>query len=824
MRWSRHGLLVGIMACTLSLQGCAAYPTFEQGLRVKWADDVGSVTISRSGDPIEWADIASDLEPKFKMDSATALAAAIPTTQSFDERLADILTANLQVGLPTSSYSRATTEVTDPETGELVTTTENKKSRQSGAAPTAAAMTPQGAAALTALSAGALNDDPMLRYLAATALQQEVALLNRYIRSVAAAPETQAFVVRLQLTVMPNARSMPYDVEADITLHAEDEQSRAGLSLGLQLNEEGYRAKGTGPMLSPATLIENRQNKCAAGSYPTLQILPMIVTDNLEGLRAARSTDNVRQLALALVGTAGNVGGSGQFGRTMEALRRTEGRDTNSLLTVAKLSDDTVRVRLGAVQSPRYGHVMAPRNHFISLVVIYQPCVSSSGSGYEVDGRRLLTAVTRTVFRDGDTGKTLEYRPSTARLHEQIARVQDTFPGDFNYLELARMYQWVSRQERERFFAYVLNRHPQAGACNNFFEKLLGRSYFGSTGGNYHQLLEGQDYLRKEDRDFALAQIGARRENRPPPTREPLKRPYPGKGTIERWDGGEVSPFVEDQDVRCLTLARTRYQMVAAPLWTELQALRPTGQYAFTNIPITLRKRTPTLPPFQTALILNGDSDSSVTLYQGKDLVRQPFSVVLYDAATKTTLRATETNVPADGKSITAKFQKLSRFDIDKKAKLDLTVWLATKQDNCVATEQDKGRCQIYTVTQAEASPGKAPPPFTIAATASAILADPVTGRGRLVVSATKSKDNKDDAPSMYLSVEGAQLATVQTRAGVVLPSEAEGWKVTAAGDLLLDLENLIPNTLVKVTLRNSTTSADPVSRSVVAGAARRSD
>lgn len=813
---------------SLLLSGCAGYPTYESGLHVQWADDVGTVTISQSGGVTDWDDIASELQPSFKMDSATAFANAIPTTQSLDERLYDALTANVQVGLPTSSFSNTTKEVTNPETGELETTVDNTRTRQSGTPPVAAGLSPTGAAALAALGSQTLGDDPMLRYLAATALQQEVALLNRYIKDQVSWPGSQAFVVRLQLTVIPNARTMPYDIETDITLHAEDEQSRARLALASQAPLVG----GSVEVATALHGIKTRQDQCAKGSYDAIQLLPMIVTDNLEGLKAARSTDNVRQVALALLGTAGNVGASGQFARTMEELRRTEGHDTNSLLTVAKLSDDSVRVRLGAVQSPRYGRVMTPRNHFVSLVVLFRPCVAVNREAYVDDGPRTLTAVTRTTFRDGDTGKDLPYQNGTARLTAQIGHIQKRFVGQFNYLELARMYQWATRQDRKRFFDYVVGQHLQASMCKPGLLKSLfvGRAYK-SKPADYDDFAELQDYVLPDNGEQ---------------TRHLTEATTP------------VPPGYENRDARCLALAQMRYEMVAAPLWTELQSLRPTGQFAFTNIPLTLRKRRPAVPPLQTALVNFSKSDASVVLVQGQDL--SPFRNVrlTLDNGTESPIASNTTSISANGRAISGTFPPLGRFGIaatkDKetapsepaKAKAGkdkpaaskpsapetptymLVLDLTAADGKCpsgatVLAPQDQGSLtgcrKSYPVRFFDTSASPPSSPFSLSASASGILSDPSSGSGKLNLVVVAPKTGMASPENLRLSVEGAQIANARLRTGAAMVFDGSGWKVPGVGEILLDLENLIPNTVVKVNLKDGSTSAGSINLSVVPGA-----
>jgi len=821
--------LLGAAALVCLLGGCAGYPTYERGLHVSYADDVGTVTVSQSGGVTDWDDVASELQPTFKMDSATALASAIPTTQSFDERLYDALTASLQVGLPTTTSSRTTKEVTDPETGELVTSVDNSRTRASGQAPAAAPFSPTGAAALAALGSQTLGEDPMLKYLAATALQQEVALLNRYVKDQVRWPGSQAFVVRLQLTVLPNARTMPYDIETDITLHSEDEQSRAGLALS-SMAVPAAQGMTVESVKNAAGAIEDRRTQCAVGSFDTLQILPMIVTDNLEGLRAARATDNVRQLALALMGTAGNVGAAGQFGRTTEALRRAEGRDTNSLLTVAKLSDDTVRVRLGAVQSARYGHVMNARNHFVSLVVIVRPCVGRDLKSYIDDGPRTLTAVTRTNFRDGDTGQSLPYRQGSERLAGQIEHIQKQFVGQFNYLELARLYQWATRQDRERFFDYVVGSHLDATMCRgSFLKQLFVRRLYATREDDFTDMLEADDYLA------------------------------PGR-TADMGIGQSVPDSYGQRDHRCLTLARMRYTMVAAPLWTELQSMRPTGQFAFTNIPVTLRKRRPAVPPRQIALVTLTSGDSTVTVAQGRDMLdlREAQMVLTYEK--QEIVPASTTSIAANGRSVTGTFAPLDRFGIkateaparpapapplkgkakvvatplavaapDVEAKYALVLRVPMRNSTCPLNTmpeptENPVQCRSdYPVRFADASKVVPSSPYGLDASASGIIANPSSGAGRLIVIVTAGK-TATPTDKLRLSVEGAQIAAARLRDGTLLSLDGAAWKVPAAGEILLELENLIPNTVVKATLKDGNATAGSVSRSVVASVPTKSN
>ncbi|HEV2817831.1 MAG TPA: hypothetical protein VGW40_11510 [Allosphingosinicella sp.] len=787
MGLARSILAAGMIVAGLVVQACAGHDGYAEPRRARWADEAGSVTVS----PISvsrWDDVAGNLQPNFKMNSEIAYQQAIPTTQTLDERMTDALVASLQAGLPSTTRTDITREVTDPDTGLPVTTVENTRTRQSGTAPAAATAPAATAATLAALSAIQIDRDPMLRYLAATALQQEVALLNRYITDRVQWPGAQAFVVRLQLSVIPNGRNMPYDVETDITLHANDEQHRAGLGLPTQLLPPDDR--------------ENPATDCRAGSYDTLDVLPMVVTDNLEGLRAARSSDRIRQLALALTATAHGVGAGGQFGRTSQQLRRMEGNETNSLFTVGKLSDDTVRVRLGAVQSPRYGYVTIPRTHNISLVVIYRPCLAAGRDEYLATGPRTLTAVTRTTYRDSDNGRALQYRDAMSRLNADFERLRNKYPGQFTFLEMARLYQWAARQERDRFFDYFRGRHTSsylrdrpAGARDLCNAPAIPPSIYRQLPyASYQELTEPQDYVAGNSPGRA-------------------RRPVPDDVTA---------------DPMCLTLEQIRYQTVAPALWTDLQSIRLAGEFAYTTIPVRLDPRAPMLPPDQLALVSLGTADGTVTLSQARDLSTQrAVRMTLLGAGGP--IPALEANVAPGGRSVTGRFPPLASYGITSRSAYRLEVRVPLAQlgaaacprgghlrvdgDECVATYRVR-----FNAAAAPAPRAAAATPYRITPAAPGIVAD-ATGHGRLNVIVSRTGEGEPSS-SLYLSVAGAQLAEIRPVRNFAFLGDERGWKVTAVGEATLVLENLIPSRAVTVSLKDGDAPARSVSVNVIAGAA----
>lgn len=775
------------LVTSLAITGCASLPAgrYEKSAQVDWADDAGSVNVAHIAS-LRWEEAASLLQPKFPMSSEAALAAALPTTQTLDERLADIITANLQVALPTSAKTVTTTESGAP--GATTTSTESVTTRESGdASKVSPATLPGGtAAALAGLGQGiGISQDPMLRHLAATALYQEVNLLNRYVSDAVRYRGAQAYLVRLQLSVLPSRRALPYDVTTDITIHADDMQAQAGLAAPRFDEAEAEKAAWLGATpeeqrrlnarvsayasqrdekvalyalnLVPAAGAPQAVHRCT-GTWNKVNVVPLVVTDNLESLAAARASDTVRQLGLALLATAGNVGASGQFARTQQALRREEGRDTNSLLTVARLTDDTVRVRLGAAQSPRYGNTMLPRTHNISLLVIYQPCAPEviDPSGEE----RILSAVTKASFTDIFTGRTLPYRNAGRRLLALSKELNHKYNNRFTYLEYAGLYQLVSQQRRsdyQQFFADKITRYKDAGprGCEGLSPSLGLLALFAPKG------ISGK--MTQKDLDSVKTLYGDKYKN--------LRQ-------------------------GCMS-EQLAFEVASAGLWTELESIRPISEFSYTNIPIVLRKVQPSLPDKgQTVLLSKGESAVTATLFQGRDLSLARDLRATLELSDKVIVPSNAAKVSADGTSVALSFPlfpAIKRTADVKEPTVDKLTLRVGAMDDGRPLPQEQEYASLRFI---EIKPAAAKPAYVLSAPAPAIVVD-ATGKGRLAIMVKAEK--VDTAPAKpTLTVEGAEVVGV-ARSGANLAATTSGWPLSGAGEYVLTLDNLVPGQSVSV-------------------------
>lgn len=214
--------------------------------------------------------------------------------------------------------------------------------------------------------------EAQLKYNLATALIQYVKLLNRYVVDAVHYDGYEAYVVRVQIGLMPLSREAQYDTYVDIAFFPD-----------------------------------------AADGQKTPKVLPLLTTDSLEGLMQAKSNAETKDLALQLRALFSNVGGGIDAQHVETAIDTIAGQDLNSLLTVGRASDNVLRVRLGAAAQPSGRFVMVPRTYTVPIVLLVPKGASDARTPR-------LTAVSKTVFVNALTGKIRR-----SRLHmEQLANLE----------------------------------------------------------------------------------------------------------------------------------------------------------------------------------------------------------------------------------------------------------------------------------------------------------------------------------------------------------------------------------------------------------------
>jgi len=203
--------------------------------------------------------------------------------------------------------------------------------------------------------------DPMSAYLSATALFQEIKLLNFSSEDVVKRNGYTPYIVRMQVTLMPFVRNAPYDV---------------------YMTAAFFPASG---VVMP-------------------QVVPLLVTDSMETAKHYLEDESSKQIVLSALGALGNNKISGELSRDLQKLQARAGRDRNSLLTVARLTNNSIRVRFGASSQVESKFAMVPQNHYVTILLL----VPNNIVCPEKDRR--IELVAESYFVNVKTGKTLDSR------------------------------------------------------------------------------------------------------------------------------------------------------------------------------------------------------------------------------------------------------------------------------------------------------------------------------------------------------------------------------------------------------------------------------
>lgn len=290
---------------------------------------------------------------------------------------------------------------------------------------------------LTAVAAPKDRPDAMLEYWNATALYQEVQLLNRSLRDAAIPSGHRAYMVRLQLGLVPRKRHQPYDVYATLSFFSPEDVS-AG-------------ADARAAALPPTTSLRGE----ITGAPPTgPSVLPILVTDNLEASSISRSQEDVQRISLLLAGFPGSFAAQAAADLMSSSFAaQVAGRDLNSLLTVSRVSENTLRVRIGAMREPSAGYAMVPRNHYVTLLVMVPDKAPP-----------IVQILARTSLIDTDTGQELaESSDEELEALFEAVRRGNSFPGLDRAL-LEKLLEHAQRNDQRGFHALLRERmgtaHP----------------------------------------------------------------------------------------------------------------------------------------------------------------------------------------------------------------------------------------------------------------------------------------------------------------------------------------------------------------------------
>jgi hypothetical protein len=604
------------VALVLTLSGCRSGVELTKPHRVHRQDLAGSTYVTVLS-IAPWDDYIEALQPKFTMTADTALSRVIPTTQAEDERFLQSISAALKLATPTSKITTGPTSTTDP----TIRTVEEKGPGDASKVEFKDLDDTELPEGTDVLEKTTLEKEPILQHLIATALFQEVQLLNRYVTDAATRTHMVPYVVRIQITVMPEARNEPYDAYSNLSFFLgapvpipkevqQPQPNGATASKEIPSKETPSKdatqlklfeyEKANAAALERAYGVHHAQDAkidrtldghipCTGAQSPS--ILPLFVTDNIEGAMHAQTAESVRQLMGALAVLSNNFSGSASARFRSDMLRSVLGRDLNSLLTVGRVNDNTLRVRLGAVQAPTGSYAMVPQTHNVTLLLMVPDRDSRNDECRDVRTMRFLS---RTSFVDAKTGQTL---PERSALNEAflVAKINQELD---NY---GVKIHWTPVQEKRGIY--------------------LNLVLFASTNNRQGFRDQFQKLLAMDERNKCKD-----------PANGKLFKPC-------------LSDFTRD--------------LLEDGVWMELVNLTSGSQWHIGTLELPEVKQ-PELPPLQRVLLLDdGKKSASVTLPGGtrqfKDGISAKLVVITKDTKSHE-VKPIQIDVPASGDSVKLTF------------------------------------------------------------------------------------------------------------------------------------------------------------------------
>jgi hypothetical protein len=370
----------GVAICGLAGGGCASL--FNANSVSNQADAASASVAVLSVAP--WDNYRDAVQPTFKFSPDDALALAVPNTMDLEQKVLEAFEAGAKVSLPGATLPAGTSNSQD-------------------GGRTAASLPPG-----TSVLGNAIGVDPILKYQAANALYQEVQIMNRYLKDAAVFEGFTPYIIRLQVSIMPRVRNLPYDAYSETSF----------------FRGPWDTALGTNVM-----------------------ILPLLVTDDIESMMQSQSVDQLTQFALALSAIIEGVGVSGNLQNTYEKLQTVLGHNLNSTFMVARVSDNTIRCRFGAAYQSQSEYAMVPQTHNVTLLLLMPNTVVSDRDSTN----RTVRLVAKTSLVNAKNGCVLPSQTG-AESYEEMKEILTRYEVKGCYSEA---------QEHKLFSDLAANKYPE---------------------------------------------------------------------------------------------------------------------------------------------------------------------------------------------------------------------------------------------------------------------------------------------------------------------------------------------------------------------------
>lgn len=753
-----------LTAACLGLAACAAKPLFETK-KVDRLEDAGEVHIAATF-VADWDDYVAELGPGFSLTGDQAKSIAIAQTAAFERGVLDAFGVNVKAALPSVTESVSVTDTLNAD-GSTDRTGQASETRTSGdidstdgLAPTLDASTLQRNLIKPNPVTGA-EVDPLLEYTAATALYQEVKLLNNYVKNAARRHDMVPYLMRIQVTLSPFARHQPYDHHITLSFFSEircdfENETHKEAFVRIETNEPTENE------------LDLRKNLCQAeGGFfeDNAFVVPLVVTDNIERSLSTRTSNVIRQLALATSATQGGFSLGLGLNRKMEELNAILANDFNSLMTVGRPAPSSLYLRLGAMQEATAKYATVPRTYNATLLVMV-PQDQEWGGPRNGDVERLRIAGS-VVVRDSETGEALQ-EPSVEYRRD-------------NVMQLVTKVAAQPTPKRPNRTTMISEERAEA---------LLG-SIFSNDYTRFTQILRGGATYSEY---YCAKNTEAARE---------------ANSTAEAKEKNNTG--VDKKDcARVWTVGSRR------DLWNEI--IESLGSSGFVGDTVDLpRKPEPQLPDkTQTAFLIDdGKTKSTITLVGGMALDRELLAAKMeYETVAGDTvvLPADAITLAAGGGNPVLSFRSLHAWKLTPKletgsremTKASLYLYYQKTSGTDEAQVPMAGgyyrpspeglRAQtamsgtVHYISQADV-----PDPVLLSITRSAttITAD-AAGNGKIKVHVKLSKNTNTTVPSgASLSVDGADLQNAKTDAGTALSVSGNSVQLTGDDTVTLEVGNI---------------------------------
>lgn len=615
--------------------------------------EVGEVYVSFLGvRPLN--EVIDDLQPQFDITPQSALQMAVPNTQNSSESGLSSFSAAFQLGLMFSPSSLPSTN--SPNSSQAPPALNNP----------------------TNLPGLPISMNPASEFQAAASLFQQVKLLNQSLKDIPRFANFSPYIITVQITLVPYKRNAPYDAYADL----------------------GFFCGNNNAPTPPSPESE---------TIPL--IFPILTSDELEAASDQQSLNQLRSLSLALSAAYHNVGAAANFNQLNQNLDTINGQNLNSLLTIGKINQNTVAVRLGARNQTGLtnGVSMVPEAHTVAFLVLAPKEAQE------------LQMVSETTLRHTDTGKELLRQPS-----QVLDKVDDEF---------------ITNVLAEYFFPNEDIHALLKGKEENLhdFESVLINDVFdtNSTDAFSNFQAEVKKYLY-DPSDFNTNYCGQLQNN------NPLSLAYANYSNLD----------IVDFD----------------SLWLDVSKIGGVGnEYANDLIPLT--HWNPQLPKTnQTVLYMDDGQSTTFTLNAGKEISsaasKMSAELTLTNASgtsgiTSNILDSDQIQLAGSGKSMSIVFPSFSAFINGVTNPCDLKLYLETNTDELLTN--DYARFAMLKKSQN----GEPPPAWKIVRAYGSLMSGSASNQMSIVLAPNYPYATNPPTP-YYLDVENPLiLAYSPTNRGV---------------------------------------------------------